>query len=236
MSDSRNPLIEYICSRFAQEDDLLERILRDQQAGGGPMMNIGPDQGKFLDLLVRIHKPRTVLEVGSYYGYSSVWLARALSSLRGVQQPPSVILRSTEGATSGSIPKLHCVEISEKQCEIIRGYMQDAGLSDLVQIHQGSGIDLMNKFIKDSMSFDMIFVDADKANYSNYLDLAYQLLPSGGLLLVDNCLWNGQVADPSYNDSQTQSIREFNDKLAAHHGFESLIVTIQDGLAVAVKK
>jgi caffeoyl-CoA O-methyltransferase len=220
MSDTRNAVIEYICDRFAREDDLLKQILQDQLAGGGPMMNIGPDQGKLLDLLVRLHKPRLVLELGSYFGYSSIWIARALKDLSAIKPGH----------------QLYCVEISEKQCSIIKNYLSQAGLSDLVTVTQGAGLDLMNKFIRDGMSFDMIFIDADKANYPHYLDLAYALLPSGGLLLVDNCIWNGQVADLNFNDTQTQSIRAFNDKLAAHEGFNSVIITIQDGLALGIKK
>lgn len=221
MSDSRDLLVEYISERFAQEDELLLDILQQQRDGGGPMMNIGPDQGKFLYLLVQLMKPSQVLEVGSYFGYSSVWIAR---SLRGTS------------VTKQSNAKLHCVEVSAKQCEILAQNFKRDGLGDVTEIHQGSGLDLMQKFIDEKRQFEMIFIDADKANYSNYLDLAYDLLPSGGLLLVDNCFWDGKVVDINVSDKQTQSIRDFNDKLAKHSGFESSLVTIQDGLAFAVKR
>ncbi len=220
MSDERNSTVEYICERFASEDSVLKQLLEAQRAGGGPMMNIGPDQGKFLNLLVKLIRPQNVLEVGSYYGYSAVWMARALSVI------------ASEAKQS---PKLHCVEVSSEQCKILNEHMKLAKLEDVVAIHQGSGIDIMNKFIDEGRKFEIVFIDADKANYSNYLDLAAQLIPSGGLLLVDNCLWNGQVADPNFNDKQTQAIREFNDKLAASKDFESIILTVQDGLAFAVK-
>lgn len=223
MSDERSSVVEYISERFAQEDDLLKTILKNQEAGGGPMMNIGPDQGKFLELLVKLIKPSNVLEVGSYYGYSSVWIARALSSLREAD------------ATKQSNAKLHCIEVSKPQCEILAKHFKLAGLDNCTEIHHGSGIDIMQRMINEDKTFEMIFVDADKANYSNYLDLAAQLLPSGGLLLVDNCLWSGKVVDPEIKDKQTQAIRDFNDKLAASADFESSLITIQDGLAFAVK-
>ncbi len=223
MSDERNAVVNYISERFAQEDDVLKQILEAQRAGGGPMMNIGPDQGKLLALLVKLMKPENVLEVGSYYGYSAVWMARALRHPEGAQRP------------SGSTPILHCVEVSEPQCKILADHMKLAGVDDLVEVHQGSGIDVMNKFINESKKFEIVFVDADKTNYSNYLDLAARLIPSGGLLLVDNCLWNGQVVDSSFEDKQTQAIRDFNDKLAKSKDFESVILTVQDGLAMAVK-
>lgn len=217
MSDSRDQIVNYISERFASEDSLLQTVLDVQRAGGGPMMNIGPDQGKFLNLLVKLIKPKNILEVGSYYGYSSIWLARAIKE-------------------SKLDAKLYCAEIDIKQCSVIQNFMQGSGLSEVVEVHQGSGIDLMNLFIKEKRSFEMIFIDADKANYSNYLDLAAKLIPSGGLLLVDNCIWNGTVLDSNSQEASTKAIQAFNDKLAKHRDFESTILTIQDGLAFAVKK
>ena len=222
MSDERSPVVNYISERFAEEDSVLKQILAAQRAGGGPMMNIGPDQGKFLALLVKLMRPQNILEVGSYYGYSAVWMARALRAVNGE--------RST---VNGS--KSHCIEVSEPQCKILTEHMKLAEVDDLVEIHQGSGIDVMNKFIDEGRQFEMVFIDADKANYSNYLDLSAKLIPSGGLLLVDNCLWNGQVVDPSFNDNQTPAIRDFNDKLAKSKDFESVILTVQDGLALAMR-
>lgn len=220
MSDDRSAIVEYICERFAQEDQILKDILDQQRAGGGPMMNIGPDQGKFLNLLVKLYKPNNVLEVGSYYGYSSIWLARAIKDLNDL----------------GHKSHLSCAEISEPQCQIIKENLLRVSLDKYATVLQGSGVDLMNKFINEGKQFEIIFVDADKSNYSNYLDLAARLLPKGGLLLVDNCIWNSQVLNAVDPDSSTKAIQAFNDKLAAHKDFDSLIVTIQDGLAFAVKK
>lgn len=212
MSDSRNPVVEYICRLFVEEDSLLKNILERQLMSGGPMMNVGPDQGKLLYLLAKLINPQRVLEVGSYFGYSSVWLARALPS----------------GA------KLHCVEVSEPQCRVLEKTFIEAGLQDLVDVHQGSGVDLMQKFINEKKSFDLIFIDADKKNYPNYLKLADQLLISGGVLLVDNCLWNNKVLE-SNPDEQTRAIQKFNLDLASHKNFESTLITIQDGLVLAIK-
>lgn len=218
MSDSRDQVVAYITERFAQEDDVLKKVLENQLAGQGPQMNVGPDQGKFLELLVKIHKPKNILEVGSYYGYSSVWLARGLEAI----------------ASQSS--KLTCVEVSDKQCEILKEHFKLAELEALTEVIQGSGVDIMQKFINEKKLFDMIFIDADKANYPNYLDLSIDLLPKGGLLLVDNTIWGGKVADPSITeDKPTNSIRIFNDKLAESKHFDSLIVTIQDGLAIGIK-
>lgn len=216
MSDLRNPVTEYIIERFAQEDEILKNILENQKAGQGPQMNIGADQGKLLELLVKIHKPKRILEIGSYYGYSSIWLARALAKL-----------------SSGE--KLVCVEVSEKQCDILKEHFKLAQIEAFTEVIQGSGIEIMTKFINEKKFFDMIFIDADKANYPQYLELSAKLLPKGGLLTVDNTLWNGKVIDESIKDKQTCSIREFNDKLSLSQDFDSLIITIQDGLALAIK-
>ena len=215
MSDARDLTVNYISKLFAQEDFVLNNILADQEEGGGPMMNIGPDQGKFLYLLMKLLKPSKVLEIGSYYGYSSMWMAR--------------------GITDG---ELHCVEVSSAQVDYIANLMTQEGM-DHVHVHQGAGIEMMTKFKSEALSFDVIFVDADKASYSEYLDLAYDLLPSGGLLLVDNCIWDGRV--PQYDagefegDKSTKAIAAFNKKLAEHGGFESTIVTVQDGMSFAIK-
>jgi len=185
MSDARTPVIEYISKLFAAEDHLLQNVLHQQKEGGGPMMNIGPDQGKFLYLLTQIHRPKSILEVGSYFGYSSIWIARALEKLgQGL---------------------LTCAEISEKQCEIIKNNLIKANLNNFAEVKQGSGIDLMQKFIDESKTFDMIFIDADKNNYPNYFKLSSKLLNSGALLLIDNCLWDGKVVDQNFSDLQTET-------------------------------
>lgn len=216
MSDSRSPIIEYISERFAQEDYVLNNILARQEEGGGPMMNIGPDQGKFLNLLIKLLKPKNILEVGSYYGYSSVWMGRAVKDIKGCT--------------------LHCLEKSAPQVEAIKEHLELDNLQDNVQVHQGDGVELMDKFIKEDKQFDMIFVDADKGNYSNYLEKSAKLLPKGGLLLVDNTIWSERVLNSENPDKSTAAIQDFNNKLAESEDFDSVIVTIQDGLAFAVRR
>lgn len=220
MSDIRDKAVEYITERFAKEDFILNNILAKQEEDRGPMMNVGPDQGKFLNLIIKLLKPKNILEVGSYYGYSSVWMGRAVHDLNSGTQKH----------------KLNCIEVSKPNTEIIQEHLSQAGLENDVEVFQGSGVDLMQKFIDEGKAFEMVFIDADKTNYSNYMDLASKLLPSGGLLLVDNTIWDGKVLDPNIQDKQTNAIQAFNDKLAASNEYESTIATIQDGLAFAIKK
>lgn len=212
MSDERTALIEYISENFAQEDEILKDVLKQQESGGGPMMNVGPDQGKFLYLLMKMLKPKSVLEIGSYFGYSAVWLARALE----------------EDA------KLSCVERSGKQVEIIKENLATAGLEERTELIEASGLDAMQKFVVERKIFDVIFIDADKKNYPNYFREASKLLKSGGVLLVDNCIWSGKILDKE-PDEQTQSIIEFNRLLAESEDFESTLLTVQDGLCMGIK-
>lgn len=212
MSDERSALINYITENFAQEDSLLKDIICQQEAAGGPMMNVGPDQGKFLYLLMKMLKPKTVLEIGSYFGYSAVWLARALDK----------------------DAMLTCVESSGKQCQIIKENLRKAGLDKVTQVLEAKGLDVMQKFVFEKEIFDVIFIDADKKNYPNYFKEASKLLRKGGVLLVDNCIWYGKILDANPDD-QTQAIIEFNRLLAESKDFESTLLTVQDGLCIGVK-
>jgi predicted O-methyltransferase YrrM len=213
MSDERTALIEYISKNFAPEDEVLKGIIKQQEVAGGPMMNVGPDQGKFLYLLMKMLKPKTVLEIGSYFGYSALWIARALSD----------------------DAMLTCVERSGKQVEIIKENLVTAGLENKSEVIEAAGLDAMQKFVSEEKTFDVIFIDADKKNYPNYFKEASKLLKSGGVLLVDNCIWSGRILDEN-PDEQTKAIIEFNRLLAQSKDFESTLLTVQDGLCIGVKK
>ena len=242
MSDFRGGVADYISETFKLEDEILKDIIKQQSSASGPMMNIGPDQGKLIELLIKIHKPQRVLEIGSYFGYSAVWLARALKSnlvkadenaeIGDCEQTPSG--RVAERTSSRQYPLLTCLEKSSKQVPIIKDNLEKAGLSSITEVLEGDALDFLKKQAVDS--FDLIFIDADKANYPLYLDLAYSLLPNGGVLIADNCLWDGKVLNTENPDNQTLAIQKFNDKLSIHDGFDSLIVTIQDGLAIGIKR
>ncbi len=213
MSDERNSIINYICELYAPEDDLCRKILA-KQASLGPMMNIGPDQAKFITLLISMLKPQRFLELGSYCGYSSLWIARALQAL-------------------GPNHHLHCIESSAKHIEVLQEHLAEAAVLDLCTIYQGLGIDVMTELIKQEIKFDMIFIDADKNNYPQYLELAWELLPRGGILLADNTLWGGEVINSNSTDTRVQALRLFNEELAKK--WNSCLLTIQDGLSIGIR-
>ena len=229
MSDFRGGVADYISETFKLEDEILKDIIKQQTLASGPMMNIGPDQGKLIELLIRIHKPQRVLEIGSYFGYSAVWLARALKSN---------LVKADENAEIGvSVHALlTCLEKSSKQVPIIKDNLEKAGLSSITEVLEGDALDFLKKQAVDS--FDLIFIDADKANYPHYFTFAEKILRSGGLLLVDNVLglYNSEVLDLANNDPRILAIRKFNQMLAGSEIFDSTILSIQSGLAIAVKK
>ena len=229
MSDFRGGVADYISETFKLEDEILKDIIKQQSSASGPLMNIGPDQGKLIELLIKIHKPQRVLEIGSYFGYSAVWLARALKSN---------LVKAGENAEIGvSVHALlTCLEKSSKQVPIIKDNLEKAGLSSITEVLEGDALDFLKKQAVDS--FDLIFIAADKANYPHYFTFAEKILRSGGLLLVDNVLglYNSEVHDLANNDPRILAIRKFNQMLAGSEIFDSTILSIQSGLAIAVKK
>jgi predicted O-methyltransferase YrrM len=207
MSDEVN---EYITGLFAQEDDLL-RELRDEAARAGlPAISVPPETARFLQVLVRASNASRVLEVGTLGGYSAIWMARAMG----------------EG---GSILSL---EINSEHAAFARRYIERAGLSHAVEVRVGPALQLLPTL--DGEKFDVVFLDADKEPLPTYLDWALRLLRPGGLVIADNTLRGGRVANPAENDDQLRAIREFNRKLASNSRLTGLVVPIGDGVAVGV--
>ncbi|NQY81202.1 MAG: class I SAM-dependent methyltransferase [Candidatus Caenarcaniphilales bacterium] len=225
MSDFRNELTDYICSTFKLEDSLLENIIKQQSEAGGPMMNIGADQGKFINLLVQMSKSREILEVGSYFGYSSVWFGRALKALQDREN------------CEANHYSLTCVEKSGKQIPIIENNLKKAGLEALTEVINADARAHLDKLIQEERVFDLMFIDADKGNYPTYFKQAEKLVKPGGLLLVDNVLGlhTYEVLDSKTEDKRILAIQEFNKLLAESHSFDGSILTVQAGLAIAIK-
>ncbi|HET7621711.1 MAG TPA: O-methyltransferase [Gemmatimonadaceae bacterium] len=207
MSDEIN---EYITGLFAQEDDIL-RELRDEAARAGlPAISVPPETARFLQVLVRAAGAARVLEVGTLGGYSAIWMARAMK----------------EG---GSILSL---EINPEHAAFARRYIERAGLSHIIEVRVGPALRQLPTL--DGEKFDVVFLDADKEPLPTYLDWALRLLRPGGLVIADNTLRGGKVADPAEDDAQLRAIREFNRKLASNPRVTGLVVPIGDGVAVGV--
>ena len=175
-------------------------------------MQISADQGQLLTMLVQVTGARSVVEVGTFTGYSSICLARGL--------PPD--------------GHLLCCDVSEEWTAIARRYWDKAGLADRIELRLGPAADTLRSLPLEPQ-FDLAFIDADKGGYPVYYEEILQRLRSGGLICVDNVLWSGWVVDRSITDGNTQAIRDFNDMVAADPRVTVVILSVADGLSLIRK-
>jgi len=200
----------YAEAHTSPESPLLSRINRETHVGVmRPRMLSGHLQGRFLSFLSRAMRPTRILEIGTYTGYATICLA--------------------EGLPSGG--SLTTIEINEELEERIRTYLREANLQDVVDCRIGDAIDVLPGL---SGPFDLVWMDADKENYSRYFDLIIDKVRSGGLILADNVLWSGKVVDP-VEDKDTRALVEFNNKIQADIRVENLLLPVRDGIMMMRK-
>lgn len=206
---------EYLLSVSVDESDLL-RELRAETAGDKfSVMQISPEQGQFMALLVKMTGAKRVLEIGTFTGYSSICIANALPD---------------DG-------ELICCDDSDEWTSMARKYWQKAGLQDKITLHLQAAAVTLQQLLDEALAgtFDFIFVDADKQNYPLYYEQSLKLLRQGGLLAVDNTLWSGSVADPENTQPGTRAIRRFNEMVKNDNRVTKSLVPIGDGLTLIVK-
>ena len=184
----------YINELFVPSDTALSAALEASDSAGLPSISVSPSQGKLLMLLARIQGARNILEIGTLGGYSTIWLARALPS-------------------GGHLVTL---EFAPKHAEVARGNIARAGLADVVELRLGSALDTLPQLAAEKRGpFDLIFIDADKPHYPEYLAWAIKLSRRGTLIIADNVVRDGEVVNPASSDPMVQGIRRFNELLAA---------------------
>ena len=215
-------LIEYARELFAPDDADFAALTRAAAEAGMPAgWEISPDVGRLFQMLCRAVGARRVVEFGTLAGHSALWFARALPD---------------DG-------KVISIEINPEYAAVARAQLALAGVGDRVEVRVGACRALLPELEQEARErgepFDVIFLDADKAHYPEFLDWAARVLRPGGVLLADNVLrsgsWNGQtLLDPASDDSRILAIREFNRRLAAHPHFTALIVPMRAGVAVGV--
>ena len=176
-------------------------------------MQIGPDQGQLLTFLATLVGARQAVEVGTFTGYSSICIARALPD---------------DG-------RLICCDISEEWTSIGRKAWQRAGLADRIDLRLGRGLDTLRE-LPQSEHLDLVFIDADKGGYVSYWNELVPRVRPGGLLLADNVLWSGRIVDETANEGDTQALRAFNDMVAGDDRVEQVLLTAFDGLLLARKR
>jgi predicted O-methyltransferase YrrM len=209
----------YIEELFVPRDAVLAQGLADADAAGLPDIAVSPNEGKLLHLLARLARPRRILEIGTLGGYSTTWLARAL-------EPGG---------------RLVTLELEPHHAEVARRNLARAGLGDAVEVRVGPAADALRAMIAAGEApFDVVFIDADKEGYPEYLELSVRLCRPGALLLADNLIRGGAVLDASSDERRARGVRQFNARLAAHPRLEALIVPILrerlDGVGIALVK
>ena len=207
-------LEEYIDVHTTGEDAALEAITRDTYVHVlNPHMLSGHVQGRVLSMLSHMIKPKRILELGTFTGYSALCLA--------------------EGLAEGG--RLATIEHNDELEETIVRNINRSPLAEKIELHIGDCKEILanNQSPITHHQYDLVFIDADKREYCEYLELVYPLVPVGGFILADNTLWDGHVIDPAYDkDKQTLGLRAFNDKLAADERFEQVILPLRDGLTL----
>ena len=209
-----DPYQQFLRDLFHRDDAALTRLQAEADAAGLPNMSIGPEQGKFLQLLVQLTNARKVLEIGVLGGYSGAWIARALPA---------------DG-------KLIGLELERKHADFAREQWRRMGLADKIEVRVGAAIDILPS-LADEAPFDLIFIDADKNNYPGYLNYSLQYSRPGTVILGDNVRMWGSLVDPDRQDSDwVQGMRKFAVLLSRDERLVSTVVPYADGLAMAVVK
>ncbi len=177
-----------------------------------PHMVSGPVQGSVLAMLVRMIRPQRILEIGTFTGYSAIWMASAMPS--------------------GG--KLITLDINEELSEMVQKYIHRSELQDVIEPKIGNALEIIPTLEE---TFELVFIDADKANYPHYYELALGKLRSGGFIIADNVLWHGKVVDSGKKvDAKTQVLKDFNAFIQQDSRVENVLLPIRDGLMVAQKK
>ena len=207
-------LEDYIHDHIDAEPDLLKQINREAHVKilHGDMLS-GHLQGRMLKMFTQMIQPQKILEIGTFVGYSTLCFAEALSD----------------------DAEIHTIEINDELEDIIRANFAKSQYNDQIKLYIGDAVDVMPQF--EPMSFDLVFIDADKKKYREYYELILPTVRPGGFIIVDNTLWYGKVvAEVKSNDWSTQAILDFNEVIAHDNRIEKVILPVRDGLTIIRKK
>jgi len=203
----------YLLRWGVDEPPILAKLREETDSHPRRQMQIGPEQGQLLRLLVGLTGAKRCLEIGTFTGYSSLSVALAL--------PPD-----------GSIV---CCDVSEEFTSVARRYWQEAGVADRVDLRIGPALDTLDAMLAVGAagSFDLAFIDADKGNYPGYWERCVRLVRPGGVIAVDNVLWSGRVADPSDQSPDTMAIRALNERVRGDERVTAVTLPVADGMTIA---
>ena len=209
-------LYDYLIQHSLRELPLLKRLRDETMRMPEHRMQIAPEQGQFMALLIELIGARRAIEIGTFTGYSSICIARAM----------------------GPAGRLVCCDISEEYTAVARRYWAEAGIADRIELKLAPALATLDGMLAAGAAgqYDFAFIDADKTGYDAYYERILKLLRPGGLVAIDNMLWSGAVADPKDQDEDTIAIRRLNDKLHADERVTTSLMTISDGLLLARKR
>jgi caffeoyl-CoA O-methyltransferase len=209
-------LWDYIRQVSLREPDVLRRLREATASHPQVGMQIAPEQGQFMALLIHLIGAKRTLEVGTFTGYSSTVVALALPD---------------DG-------KLIACDVNAEWTSLARSFWREAGVEHKIDLQLGPGIQTLDRLLAEGQAgaFDFAFIDADKENYDGYYERALELVRPGGLIAIDNVIWHGRVIDPAYNDADTLAIRALNQKLHDDDRVWLSLVPIGDGVTLARKK
>lgn len=208
-------LYDYILKFGFRDDALLQELRAETAKQPASQMQISPEQGQFMALLTQLTGAKRALEIGTFTGYSSISVARALPA---------------DG-------KLICFDVSKEYTDIARRYWAKAGLDGKIELRLGPAVETLKDLAKtEAGKFDLAFIDANKTDYRNYYEVVLTLLRPGGAVLIDNVLWSGDVADPKNKEEETVILRDLNAFIASDNRVDFVLLPIADGLTIARKR
>jgi caffeoyl-CoA O-methyltransferase len=207
---------EYLLAHSLREHPQLAALRAETASHPRVNMQIAPEQGQFMQMLVRLMGARRAIEVGVFTGYSSL----------------AVMLAMPEDA------RLLALDVSEEYTAVARRHWQAAGVSDRVELVIAQARDILDARLAagEAATYDFAFIDADKTSYLEYYERLLQLVRPGGLIVVDNTLWSGEVANPDNREADTRALREFNDALHADARIDLALLPVGDGLTLARRR
>lgn len=209
-------LYQYLLSISPNEPSILRRLREETASHQQATMQISPEQGQFMGLLVTLMNARRILEIGTFTGYSSLVMAMALPA---------------HG-------RITTCDVSEEWTSVARRYWNEAGVESRVELRLGPALDTLDKLLAEGQErkYDVVFIDADKESYVGYYEYSLKLLRPGGLVIVDNVFWSGKVIERDMQDKDTMAIRSFNEYLKNDSRITFSVIPLADGLTLAVKR
>ena len=208
-------LVSYLQTVGYRRDPIIDKLVKETKALGSlAQMQIAPEQGQLLEIIAAVSKAKKCLEIGRFTGLSTLCMARGLPD---------------DG-------KIISIDNSDEFSSLANKFWKQADIQHKIESVIGEGLDVMQSYLDRQFSFDLIFIDADKNNYPNYYELSLELIPSNGIIIIDNMLWGGDVANPTNNDNQTTTIRLLNEKIQKDNRVDFSLLPLSDGLSFIRKK